>query len=94
MPRDLPRPKTVAELAAFLLMQRNDLEAPAVAMAPVIGQVKTQLGRQQGCLAARMSGSGATCFGLFADALSAHAATRALQSARPDWWAVAARMIS
>lgn len=86
MPRDVPRLTSAAELAAFLAMQRNDLEAPAVALQPVIGRVRQALTAQAGCLFARISGSGATCFGLFADPLSASAAARAIQSAQPGWW--------
>ena len=58
----------LAEFAAWLADQRNDLEGPAQALAPVIGDVKAALSAQAGCLLARMSGSGATCFGLFATA--------------------------
>lgn len=86
LPRDLPRLRNAAELAAFLTMQRNDLEPPAIALEPVIGPVKAALSAQPGCLMARMSGSGATCFGLFADPLAAHAAARAIRIARPGWW--------
>jgi 4-diphosphocytidyl-2-C-methyl-D-erythritol kinase len=86
MPRDLPRLQSAAELAAFAAMQRNDLEGPAMALQPVIGRVRQALTAQQGCLFARMSGSGATCFGLFADPLSANAAARALRAAEPGWW--------
>jgi 4-diphosphocytidyl-2-C-methyl-D-erythritol kinase len=89
----LPRLRGVAELAAFLAMQRNDLEPAAISLAPLIGTVKAALTAQQGCLVARMSGSGATCFGLFADGLSASAAARALQSQRPDWWVAAGQML-
>ena len=94
MPRDLPRLRSVPELAAFLQMLRNDLEPPALALAPVIGAVKQALSAQQTCLIARMSGSGATCFGLFADGLSASAAARAVQTAHPGWWVAAARLLS
>ncbi len=86
MPRDLPRLKSAAELAAFLAMQRNDLEPPATLLQPVIGQVRTALTAQGGCLFARMSGSGATCFGIFADPLAASAAARAIRGAEPGWW--------
>jgi 4-diphosphocytidyl-2-C-methyl-D-erythritol kinase len=92
MPANLPRLKTTADLAAFVAMQRNDLESPAIALQPVIAQVKTALTAQPGCLLARMSGSGATCFGLFADPLSANAAARALQAAQPGWWVADAPM--
>lgn len=86
MPREVPRLRGVAELAAFVQMQRNDLEAPAMALQPVIGRVKAALSAQAGCMVARMSGSGATCFGLFADPLAASAAARAIRAAEPEWW--------
>lgn len=86
MPREWPRLRTVADLAAFLAMQRNDLEPPATRLQPVIGQVRAALTAQYGCLFARMSGSGATCFGLFADPLAASAAARAIRGAEPGWW--------
>lgn len=92
MPADLPRMTSVAELAAFLAMQRNDLEAPALVAEPVIGLAKAALGAQAGCHLARMSGSGATCFGLFSDAQSANAAAAAIRAAHPTWWVEAAAM--
>ncbi len=92
LPAELPRLKSLPELAAFLMMQRNDLEAPALTAEPVIGKVKAALGAQSGCHLARMSGSGATCYGLFADPLSAAAAARAIRDAHPGWWVEAAAM--
>jgi 4-diphosphocytidyl-2-C-methyl-D-erythritol kinase len=86
LPRTLPRLTTAADLAAFLMMTRNDLEGPATAALPVIATVRQALSAQSGCLFARMSGSGATCFGLFSDPLTAAAAARRLQAAQPDWW--------
>jgi 4-diphosphocytidyl-2-C-methyl-D-erythritol kinase len=63
----------------------NDLTDAAVALQPVIGQVLTMLQGLPGCLLARMSGSGATCFGLFADA--PEAASIAARMERPaHWW--------
>lgn len=73
-----------AGMAADLAALRNDLEPPAIALRPVIGTVLAALAAAPGCLLARMSGSGATCFGLFPDAAAAEAAARAL--ARPGWW--------
>jgi 4-diphosphocytidyl-2-C-methyl-D-erythritol kinase len=92
MPADLPRMTSVAELAAFLAMQRNDLEAPALKAEPVIGLAKAALGAQAGCHLARMSGSGATCFGLFSDGQTAGAAAEAIRAAYPTWWVEAAAM--
>lgn len=65
---------------------RNDLQGPAIAIAPVIGRVLAVLAADRGCLLARMSGSGATCFGLFATQDSAMAAARALRASEPGWW--------
>ena len=56
-------------MIAWLASQPNDLEAPARAFQPVISDVLAMLATCDGCLLARMSGSGATCFGLFAMAL-------------------------
>ncbi|MBW6505149.1 MAG: 4-(cytidine 5'-diphospho)-2-C-methyl-D-erythritol kinase [Rhodobacteraceae bacterium] len=86
MPQTLPRCGSASELATFLRIQRNDLEAPAQRLAPVIGTVLAALSGQSGCLLARMSGSGATCFGLFADPLYAAAAARAIGAAERSWW--------
>jgi 4-diphosphocytidyl-2-C-methyl-D-erythritol kinase len=73
-----------AAMANDLLKLRNDLQPPAIALCPVIGVVLSALAAVPGCLLARMSGSGGTCFGLFRDAPTAEAAARAL--ARPGWW--------
>lgn len=62
----------------------NDLEAPAMLLCPVIGDVLAWLRAQPGCLLARMSGSGATCFGLFREGEVAAAVAR---NVPPGWWA-------
>jgi 4-diphosphocytidyl-2-C-methyl-D-erythritol kinase len=74
-----------AAMARDLAVLSNDLEPPAVALRPVIGEVLAALRSMPGCLLARMSGSGATCFGVFADAAAASAAAGLVQ--RPGWWA-------
>jgi 4-diphosphocytidyl-2-C-methyl-D-erythritol kinase len=71
-------------LLATLQTTRNDLEAPAALLAPVIGDVLAALAGDPDCLLARMSGSGATCFGLYPSALAATAAAGRL--ARSGWW--------
>lgn len=86
LPLDPPRVASAADLAIWLRLTRNDLEAPALMLAPVIGSTLRALSAQPGCLLARMSGSGATCFGLFADPLSAAAAARGIRAAEPGWW--------
>lgn len=71
-------------LASVLRALRNDLEPPAVALCPAIADVLAWIAARPGCLLARMSGSGATCFGLFADGAGAGAAATAVP---PSWWA-------
>ncbi|HEY2137538.1 MAG TPA: 4-(cytidine 5'-diphospho)-2-C-methyl-D-erythritol kinase [Xanthobacteraceae bacterium] len=73
-------------LFAYLKSQPNDLEAPAVALQPVIADVLAALGRRSDCLLARMSGSGATCFGLFASGAAATTVAKELQATHPEWW--------
>ncbi|MDE2574800.1 MAG: 4-(cytidine 5'-diphospho)-2-C-methyl-D-erythritol kinase [Rhodospirillales bacterium] len=74
-----------ATMAGDLRALSNDLEAPARALCPPIDAVLAALRAQPGCLLARMSGSGATCFALFAEPSAALAAADALR--RPGWWA-------
>lgn len=77
------------DLTAWILMGRNDLEAPAIALARGVGHTLDILRGQEGCLVARMSGSGATCFGLFESTAAAVAAATAIAAAHPIWWVVA-----
>jgi 4-diphosphocytidyl-2-C-methyl-D-erythritol kinase len=89
----LPEPPGFADaeaLAGWLGAQRNDLEAPAAALVPEIRAVLAAIAAQPGCRLARMSGSGATCFGLFVDAAPALAAAEALRAAHAGWWVAAA----
>jgi len=65
---------------------RNDLEEPAIELQPVIAAVLSVLRNLPGGRLARMSGSGATCFGLFASSDAAEAAARTLRVGYPDWW--------
>ncbi|TNF21671.1 MAG: 4-(cytidine 5'-diphospho)-2-C-methyl-D-erythritol kinase [Rhodobacteraceae bacterium] len=77
-----------AALLHWLGGRRNDLQAPAISLQPVIARVLTAL-EQSGAELVRMSGSGATCFGLYLSREAADLAARALQQACPDWWVVA-----
>jgi 4-diphosphocytidyl-2-C-methyl-D-erythritol kinase len=75
-----------AAMAADLATLANDLEAPARSLCPAIGDVLASIAAQPGCLLARMSGSGATCFGLFADSAAAeHAADATARVGRWVW---------
>jgi 4-diphosphocytidyl-2-C-methyl-D-erythritol kinase len=65
---------------------RNDLEPPARAIAPVIGDVVAALAATPGVVLARMSGSGATCFALYETIADREAGTAAIRAAHPDWW--------
>ncbi|HEX4027716.1 MAG TPA: 4-(cytidine 5'-diphospho)-2-C-methyl-D-erythritol kinase [Rhizomicrobium sp.] len=75
-----------ADLLRFLESTRNDLEQPAIGLQPVIGEVLKAITALPGALLARMSGSGATCFGIFADDDCCQRAARALKQAAPGWW--------
>ena len=75
-----------ADLIEFLGVTRNDLEAPALSLAPEIGAVLSVLRACDRIRLARMSGSGATCFGLFDDAASAEGAAAKIASENPNWW--------
>jgi 4-diphosphocytidyl-2-C-methyl-D-erythritol kinase len=91
----LPHPpamKSASELIAYLKTTANDLEAPAREVAPVIDEVLNALKSLPGTLLSRMSGSGATCFGLFESDEFATAAARALNARNPGWWIVSSRM--
>ena len=82
----LGTPPTRDELFEFLLAQSNDLERPAIALAPAIADVLAALRNSVGCKMARMSGSGATCFALYAAAAAAEKAAKALRGKFPNWW--------
>lgn len=75
-----------AGMARDLEALRNDLEPPALALCPPVGEVLAALRSLPGCLLARMSGSGATCFGVFA---AADAAQRAASLLPTAWWTAA-----
>ncbi|HEY4274978.1 MAG TPA: 4-(cytidine 5'-diphospho)-2-C-methyl-D-erythritol kinase [Rhizomicrobium sp.] len=84
----LPRARftDLADLLRFLEITANDLEAPAIALAPVIGEVLTALKSLPGALFVRMSGSGATCFALMPDDDGCVRAAAMLREKHPDWW--------
>jgi 4-diphosphocytidyl-2-C-methyl-D-erythritol kinase len=73
-------------LMAEIAGGRNDLEGPAIELEPAIADVLAVLGKLPGCRLARMSGSGATCFGLFGSTAAASAAARSLRVGYPAWW--------
>ena len=78
--------KTQSALVDFLKRQVNDLEPPARLAVPAIGEALNALTSTEGALLARMSGSGATCFGLFGEESEAAAAAARLSESHPQWW--------
>lgn len=91
---DLGDPLTrPAQLGLWLSETRNDLEPPAIALVPAIGELIGRLGQASGCILARMSGSGATVFGLFGSSAQAHQAAHDLREKWPGYWVAAAPLI-
>ena len=84
----LPERLTAEVLTDWLAEQRNDLQPPALSLAPAVGEALSVLG-QAGATLARMSGSGATCFGLFFDLTEAQKAASVIAASRPGWWVTA-----
>jgi 4-diphosphocytidyl-2-C-methyl-D-erythritol kinase len=76
--------RQVKFMASDLAELSNDLEEPAIKVAPVIGTVLRTLQADRKCLLARMSGSGATCFGIYETPTIAKEAAEAIR--RKDWW--------
>ncbi len=88
----IPAFPTAERLCHWLAVQRNDLQAPAIALAPAVAEVLAEL-QQTDCLFAGMSGSGATCFALYPpDSMSALAAKAAVHQRHPHWWAMNGRL--
>jgi 4-diphosphocytidyl-2-C-methyl-D-erythritol kinase len=77
---------SIADWVEALSLVPNDLEAPAMRIQPVIGEVLAALGAASGALLTRMSGSGATCFALFPSAGGARAAAQGIKRDHSAWW--------
>ena len=77
---------SVSDWVEALSIVPNDLEAPALRIQPVIAEVISALRAPDGVLLVRMSGSGATCFAIFADGPKAHAASEMIRRDHPGWW--------
>jgi 4-diphosphocytidyl-2-C-methyl-D-erythritol kinase len=71
---------------------RNDLEGVAMTLSPAVGEALDLMRRQEGCRLARMSGSGATIFGLFPSCAAAARGAKAIRAAHPRWWVKATRL--
>jgi len=86
--QDVPAHAFAPEWIDFLCRQRNDLEGPAITLVPEIHDCLEALRARKGCRLARMSGSGATSFGLFDTRVMAAQAAENLKLLHPDWWVV------
>ncbi|MCZ4281819.1 4-(cytidine 5'-diphospho)-2-C-methyl-D-erythritol kinase [Kiloniella laminariae] len=76
----------LAELIGYLENTPNDLQAPAISQRGIVSEVLTELRGSHGCLFSAMSGSGATCYGLFDTAEDAESAATTLSVENPGWW--------
>ncbi|MGK2226999.1 MAG: 4-diphosphocytidyl-2-C-methyl-D-erythritol kinase [Devosia sp.] len=90
LPSPLTRP---VQIGIWLAETRNDLQPPAVKLVPVIGEIVDYLASAQGCMLARMSGSGATVFGLFGSSGQAHQAAQMMREQNPEHWVAAAPLL-
>jgi 4-diphosphocytidyl-2-C-methyl-D-erythritol kinase len=90
LPSPLTRP---AQLGIWLGETRNDLEPAAIGLVPAIGGLIARMSALEGCILARMSGSGGTVFGLFGSASGAHQAAHDLREAMPGYWVAAAPVL-
>jgi 4-diphosphocytidyl-2-C-methyl-D-erythritol kinase len=79
-------PRSRKEFLAFVSGLANDLEPPAFRLAPIVEEVLVKIHDQPACVLARMSGSGSTCFGIFASRNAAKLAARTLAIRHPKWW--------
>ncbi len=92
-PSPPPRASGPEEWFAWLAAGGNDLEPAARRLLPELDQVLGAIRGTGGCRVARMSGSGATCFGLYATGGEAEAAARRLRGGRRGWWVAAAPLV-
>ena len=91
--RDVPDDFSDApKVLHWLKDQRNDLQDAAVSLVPDIGLVLSRISATSGCRLSRMSGSGATCFGIYDSAASADNAAIAITRQNPDWWVVSTQL--
>lgn len=84
--RDAADYRHITAISMWLEGTRNDLQKPAIQFLPEIGDMLMDLGEQKGCLLSRMSGSGATIFGMFGTAGEAMLAAQAFRKKWPNAW--------
>jgi 4-diphosphocytidyl-2-C-methyl-D-erythritol kinase len=88
----MPHFEIVAELLDYTRARRNDLESPALRLLPEIAEVLAALSAAPGALLCRLSGSGPTCFALFAEMGEAEAAATTIAAGNPQWWVQPVRL--
>jgi len=86
MSETLPKWQGLMDFIPWLAAQRNDMQAAALSLAPAVGECLAVISALPECRLARMSGSGATCFGIFATLPEAQIAADTLSHTYPDWW--------
>jgi 4-diphosphocytidyl-2-C-methyl-D-erythritol kinase len=91
-PPAMPHFETIAELLDYAQASRNDLEPPALRLLPEIAEVLAALSAAPGALLCRLSGSGPTCFALFAEMKEAEAAAATIAAGHPHWWVQPVRL--
>jgi 4-diphosphocytidyl-2-C-methyl-D-erythritol kinase len=84
----VPELAGLAKALEYMRVRGNDLEPAAVGLMPEIAEIKTALAAQPGCRLAAMSGSGPTCFAVFATPADAERAAASIADAKPGWWVV------
>ena len=89
----LPERPDLDALVGWLRTTRNDLQEPAVGLAPSIAEALAEIEAERAAFA-RMSGSGATCFGLFGRQQDASRAATAIRGRRPGWFVAATSMLA
>ncbi|MCR9145955.1 MAG: 4-(cytidine 5'-diphospho)-2-C-methyl-D-erythritol kinase [Rhodobacteraceae bacterium] len=92
MPDEIPPMEDGGALTDWIRGMRNDLEAAAIQVQPRIAQVLKAIEVTGGCQLSRMSGSGATCFGLYRNAETAGSAAGRLKEEFPAWWVANTRL--
>ncbi len=89
--KSLPDAKALTDVLRHF---HNDLMAPAKELLASVNTVLDTLAATPGCLLARLSGSGPTCFGVFGDKAAADKAAAHIHAAQPRWWAAPAPMLT
>ena len=82
------------DFCSFLRTKKNDLQDTVIELEPQIAIVLDAISAQVGCRLSRMSGSGATCFGIFNSEAAAISAAYTVSSEHTDWWVQGTRFLN